>query len=678
MKKGSFWRLLLISCLPLLMVACKPQPEFNVTPTPVIAGAVVTFDASDTTIYNTHKGNVAVSYDWSFGDGSIASGKVISHTFAAAGTYSVKLTVKDKAGQTGSVTNKVVVQAATATAPVQVLVLIAGGVPLPDAEVKVGSATGRSDSRGVASLDAAPVGADRVVTVSKTGYVTQSVRATLAAGAQPQQVLVLLMPEKDTLSIASIAEAQTIHSNYLGASVTLPANALVNAATGAPANGPATLKLTPWDISGIDLQAMPGNGRALDSTGNLVDLISAGMMTVDFFDAAGNRLQVAPGQSAVIQMDLPAGITSIGDNTIAVGSTIPLWHFDETQGLWIGEGSGTVVATANGLAVSATVNHFSTWNWDFVAPPIRGGTGTGASSGSGTSTTTPTLTVSCVNADEVLVACNVLATIHYAAGFDRVWYTSLPAAVSPVANMPLNTTIHWEATTAEGLKGTADSVNTGNVVIRIQPPTTSNFVRCIAPGDVATACSVQMRTTLTSGDTATLSRYIPEAGANIETVLDTTGPLTWSALTGYTDNGDGTWTRYNGVATSGVTGTVSIQLTANVVTTGKTIRLSCQPNGTDLSGATVALASCSIRVDIYGDDSQYVTSLYVPSGLEAPVPVLLPALTDGALVFVSASGTPTVPTADAGYFGESSFMLGALSNNQSIALALHAMPFAQP
>ena len=99
---------------------------------------------------------------------------------------------------------------------------------------------------------------------------------------------------------------------------------------------------------------MPGNGRARDASGNLVDLISAGMMTVDFFDAAGNKLQVATGKTATIQMDLPQGTASIGGTAMVVGAAIPLWHFDEAQGLWIEEGTGSVVVTATGLAVQAT------------------------------------------------------------------------------------------------------------------------------------------------------------------------------------------------------------------------------------------------------------------------------------------------------------------------------------
>jgi PKD repeat protein len=62
-------------------------------------------------------GTVA-SYSWDFGDGTAAgSGVAPSHTYAAAGTFQVKLTVTDNQGGTGSVTQPVTVTAAAAAPP---------------------------------------------------------------------------------------------------------------------------------------------------------------------------------------------------------------------------------------------------------------------------------------------------------------------------------------------------------------------------------------------------------------------------------------------------------------------------------------------------------------------------------------------------------------------------------
>ena len=53
-------------------------------------------------------GSIA-SYAWDFGDGQSGTAATPSHSYAAAGTYQVKLTVTDNSGGTSSVTNPVTV-----------------------------------------------------------------------------------------------------------------------------------------------------------------------------------------------------------------------------------------------------------------------------------------------------------------------------------------------------------------------------------------------------------------------------------------------------------------------------------------------------------------------------------------------------------------------------------------
>jgi PKD repeat protein len=69
--------------------------------------ATVSFDGSGS---SDADGRI-VSYDWRFGDGGTASGAQALHTYAAAGSHTVTLTVIDDSGLTASATTTVVVTA---------------------------------------------------------------------------------------------------------------------------------------------------------------------------------------------------------------------------------------------------------------------------------------------------------------------------------------------------------------------------------------------------------------------------------------------------------------------------------------------------------------------------------------------------------------------------------------
>ncbi|MGP7960308.1 LamG-like jellyroll fold domain-containing protein [Sanguibacter sp. A247] len=88
-------------------------PPANVAPTAAFTSDVsaleVELDGRDST---DPDGSVA-SYAWTFGDGESGTGATPSHTYAAAGTYEVRLTVTDDDGATDSVTHEVTVAAPT-------------------------------------------------------------------------------------------------------------------------------------------------------------------------------------------------------------------------------------------------------------------------------------------------------------------------------------------------------------------------------------------------------------------------------------------------------------------------------------------------------------------------------------------------------------------------------------
>jgi len=87
------------------------SPPANVAPTAVFTSTPtnlsVAFDGSGS---SDSDGTIA-SYAWDFGDGGTSTVAKPSHTYGAAGTFSVKLTVTDNGGLTNAVTHSVTVTA---------------------------------------------------------------------------------------------------------------------------------------------------------------------------------------------------------------------------------------------------------------------------------------------------------------------------------------------------------------------------------------------------------------------------------------------------------------------------------------------------------------------------------------------------------------------------------------
>lgn len=108
-------------------------------------------------------GDEIVSFAWTLGDGTEKSGQIVSHTYAAGGTYEVTLTVTDDLGATGSTSRDVTVDEAE---------------PPPPAELTL--SVQASKVKGVHTLELSWSGA---TTESVDVHVDGDVVATVAADA---------------------------------------------------------------------------------------------------------------------------------------------------------------------------------------------------------------------------------------------------------------------------------------------------------------------------------------------------------------------------------------------------------------------------------------------------------------------------------------------------------------
>ena len=95
--------------------AAVPAPAFDVAPAVPYAGASVVFDAGRTT-----SSRPIVAYEWTFGDGTAARGRVVEHRYRGAGVYAVTLAVSDDRGSSATATREVTVAGSDPTAVIDV------------------------------------------------------------------------------------------------------------------------------------------------------------------------------------------------------------------------------------------------------------------------------------------------------------------------------------------------------------------------------------------------------------------------------------------------------------------------------------------------------------------------------------------------------------------------------
>ncbi len=246
------------------------------------------------------------------------------------------------------------------TGDVNGLVIDNEGLPVPDATVRLGVEVSTTDENGIfrfSDVQLANLGS--YVSVEKNGYF-HSGKNIFASEAADYRSQIVLTPYKETTSFSSMNGVEFLMNE--GAKINIPSSGL--ALDGQAYVGEVSLFAAWLDPSDAEsFETMPGDltgSKAEDDTpfdDPIYSLSTFGMLAVDMFTPAGERLQIAEDSEATVTFPIPTSLDNIAEDEI------DLWHFDEVQGIWILEGTATKVGTN----YEATVTHFSWWNCDVAS-----------------------------------------------------------------------------------------------------------------------------------------------------------------------------------------------------------------------------------------------------------------------------------------------------------------------
>ncbi len=232
--------------------------------------------------------------------------------------------------------------------------------PVKGANVQAGTATTTTDKYGYFEIKNTQVIQNAaVVTVNQPGYF-KGIKTYIARAGKPAFFRIKLIPKTVAGNINAATGGAVILTN--GLSISLPAGAVINAATGAVYNGTINVAAYWLDPTSADLNnIMPGDLRGINDAGLLKGLTTFGMAAVELTGASGELLQIATGKKATLTLPIPASLLS------KAPSSIPLWYFDEALGLWKQQGAAVKI----GNTYVGDVSHFSFWNYDMPGSYVQ-------------------------------------------------------------------------------------------------------------------------------------------------------------------------------------------------------------------------------------------------------------------------------------------------------------------
>ena len=239
-------------------------------------------------------------------------------------------------------------------------VVDASGSPVANTLIHIGNYKRKTDVRGFLYLQDVLVGATTYLTAEKDGYFHASRRFYPTSGSSLYIKIIMLSDTRDAFfssdagAVLPLGNDVTIHFPKDG----------YEYADGAPYDG--TVVVSAEVISADDPQLsykMPGDLTGIDANGQPGSLASLGMVAVEMKSSTGSLLKLKKEMNVQIEMKIAPSRLNL------VPTTIPMWYFNEDEGIWKEEGA----ATLSGNLYVANVAHFSYWNYDASFPGIKWG-----------------------------------------------------------------------------------------------------------------------------------------------------------------------------------------------------------------------------------------------------------------------------------------------------------------
>lgn len=221
------------------------------------------------------------------------------------------------------------------------------GVFLANASIEFNGQMATTDAQGLFRMQSVAASNGRnFLKVHKSGYFFGG-RNFYVDGSGEYRIQVKLL-EKVLIGTIDASSGGTV-STTEGFSVDLPANAIAGGYSG-------TVNVYGHYLDPSRTETMlevPGM-EAVNANDEEGILLSFGMGHIVLEDDNGTELQLETGMNAELTVPVPSDL--IAD----ANPTIPLWYFDEEQGVWIEDGE----AELQGSSYVGPVSHFTIWNCD--------------------------------------------------------------------------------------------------------------------------------------------------------------------------------------------------------------------------------------------------------------------------------------------------------------------------